>query len=63
MHLIQLPNDAQLTGLKQVKPYDWQQVFSSQSANFIGTEKDFLNAGHAYAYVQTSKFTRAVINQ
>jgi hypothetical protein len=56
--LIQLPNDAKLTGVKQTKPFTFEQVFKSESASFIGTEKEFLTAGKAYSYVSLDKFTR-----
>lgn len=55
---IQLPNDVQSIGFRQVRPFDWQQVFRSPSNNFEGTEIEFLKAGLAYAFIQTSKFTR-----
>lgn len=58
IYLIQLPNDAQAQGYRETRPFQWEQVFSSQSANFSGTEREFLQAGHAYAYRQTDQFTR-----
>ena len=53
---IQLPDDVKATGYKQVKPFDWQQVFYSAKFNFQGTEQDFLRAGLAYEYVQVAPF-------
>ena len=61
--LIQLPNDAQANGYKETRPFQWEQVFTSQSAGFTGTEREFLAAGHAYAYIQTGPFTRLAITQ
>lgn len=59
--LIQLPNDAKAEGYKEVKPYHFEQVFSSKSANFTGTESEFVLAGKAYAYANKDKFTRSVL--
>lgn len=59
--LIQLPDDAVAQGYKQTGPFEFEQVFASKSCDFTGTEKEFLAAGHAYAYVQVGKFTRRTI--
>ena len=56
--LVQLPNDAESVGYREVRPYQWEQVFTSKTANFTGTESEFLAAGHGYAYVQIDRFTR-----
>ena len=58
---IQLPNDAVSMGYKQVQPFQFEQVFRSVSADFIGTEREFLENGHAYKYVQIDKYTRVEI--
>ena len=55
---VQLPNDAKSTGYKQTRPFQYEQVFHSASAGFEGTEREFVEAGHAYAYVQLDAFTR-----
>ena len=55
---IQLPNDAVAAGYKEVQPYHHEQVFSSESAGFTGTAKEFVAAGHAYHYVQVDQHTR-----
>lgn len=57
-YLIQLPNDVQAKGYREVRPFHYEQVFSSQSSGFVGTANEFLRAGFAYAYVQLDKFTR-----
>ena len=56
--VISLPNDVKAAGYVQVRPYHYEQVFFSPSLNFKGTEKEFLQAGHAYAYVQIDDYTR-----
>ena len=56
--LVQLPDDAESVGYREVRPYHFEQVFRSKTARFTGTQREFLVAGHAYAYVQTGKFTR-----
>ena len=58
MAQIQLPNDAVSCGFRLVRPFEWAQLFSSVSCGFAGTEREFLAAGHAYAYVQIDAFTR-----
>ena len=57
----QLPNDAQAVGYKQTKPFHHEQVFYSPSLGFTGTEREFVAAGHGYAYVQIDAYTRRVI--
>jgi len=56
--LVQLPDDAQAAGYKQTRPYQWEQVFYSESLEFEGTELEFLTAGFAYEYTHSSPFTR-----
>jgi len=60
--LIQMPNDAKSVGYKEVRPFHHEQVFSSASAGFSGTELEFVQAGHAYQYVQIDAHTRRVAN-
>jgi len=55
---IQLPNDATAVGYKQTRPFHYEQVFRSQSAQFTGTEREFVQAGHAYQFIQVDQFTR-----
>ena len=43
--LIQLPNDVKSVGYKQTRPFQWEQIFRSESKQFEGTEKEFLAAG------------------
>ena len=57
----QLPNDALSQGYRLVKPFHYEQVFSSKSANFTGTENEFIANGNGYEYIQLDKFTRRVI--
>ena len=59
--LIQLPDDVILIGYKQTRPFHNEQVFHSVSADFIGTENEFLENGKAYSYIQTGSHTRVVI--
>lgn len=56
--LIQLPNDAVSAGYRQTRPFHHEQVFRSESAGFTGTEREFLEAGLAYAYIQLDRYTR-----
>ena len=58
---IQLPNDVQAHGFKLVRPYCFEQVFFSPSTGFVGTEKEFVTAGLAYAYIQVNQFTRVEV--
>jgi hypothetical protein len=60
-YLIALPNDAKAVGYKETRPYQFDQVFSSESMGFTGTEKEFLNAGLAYAYFQGDQFSRYMV--
>ena len=60
--IIQLPDDVKTAGYRQVRPFHYEQVFYSPSLDFKGTEQEFLKAGHAYAYVQVSPFTRLSFN-
>jgi hypothetical protein len=59
--IIQLPNDVQAAGYKQTRPFHHEQVFYSPSANFTGTEREFLQAGHAYAYIQLDTYARVTV--
>lgn len=55
---IQLPDDALSAGYKQTRPFHFEQVFESLSIGFQGTEREFVEAGFAYAYVQIDTHTR-----
>ena len=59
--LICLPDDAVTAGYAKISEFQFAQVFRSQSKNFEGTEAQFLEAGHAYQYVQIDKYTRRVV--
>lgn len=61
--LIQLPNDAVSVGYRQTRPFHHEQIFRSESAGFTGTEREFFEAGRAYAYVQLDRYTRLTLNQ
>lgn len=61
--LIQLPNDAVSVGYRQTRPFHHEQIFRSESAGFTGTEREFFEAGRAYAYVQLDRHTRLTLNQ
>ena len=43
--LVQLPDDAVSVGYREVRPYHFEQVFSSESADFTGTEREFIQNG------------------
>jgi hypothetical protein len=58
MYCVQLPNDVVSVGYRQTSAFKYEQVFNSPSLQFTGTEFEFLKAGHAYKYVQTSDYTR-----
>lgn len=62
--LIQLPNDAIASGFQKSERnrFEVEQVFYSPKHNFRGTERDFVKAGFAYAYVQVDKHTRRTVN-
>lgn len=60
--MFQLPDDSVSVGYKEVRPYQYEQVFKSESAGFTGTELEFVRAGHGYAYAQTDAHTRTLIN-
>lgn len=60
--LIQLPDDVVAYGYKQVKPFHYEQVFSSVKVNFTGTELEFVVAGFAYKYIQIDANSRRVFN-
>ena len=53
-----IPNDAISVGYKQTRPFNFEQVFYSESANFTGTEREFAQSGHGYQYAQIDQFTR-----
>lgn len=59
--MIQLPDDVVSVGYTQVRPYQYEQVFRSQSLDFVGTAQDFLEAGLGYTYVQLDAYTRRVL--
>ncbi len=59
--LIQLPNDVVSCGYRKVGAFEFSQVFSSASTAFTGTEREFVAAGKAYRYIQTSPFTRMAV--
>lgn len=61
--LIQLPNDVESVSYKEVRPFHREQVFRSASAGFTGTEREFVQAGHGYAYQQLGAHARAVHSQ
>ena len=56
--IIQLPDDVTSKGYIQTRPYHHEQVFHSENHKFTGTEREFLAAGFAYAYIQTGLHTR-----
>jgi len=56
--MIQLPDDAVSVGYVQTRPFNFEQVFESKSAGFRGTERQFLDAGYGYAYVQIDAYSR-----
>ena len=60
--MIQLPNDAKSAGYKETRPFHMEQVFSSASNNFTGTELEFVSAGLAYHYTQATDFVRILCN-
>lgn len=60
-YLIALPNDVKAVGYRETRPFQFDQVFSSESLGFTGTEQEFLQAGLAYAYRQVDKFTRYTV--
>jgi hypothetical protein len=51
----------QSAGYVQARPFHHEQVFYSPSLDFKGTEREFLQAGHAYAYVQIDAHTRVTV--
>ena len=55
-----IPNDAISTGYKQKCTFNFEQVFYSKSANFTGTEREFVQAGHGYQYIAIDQFTRSL---
>ena len=59
--LVQMPNDVKSVGYKETRPFHHEQVFQSETEGFTGTEREFLNAGKAYEYVQLDKYTRRII--
>ena len=59
--LIQLPDDVTAQGYVQTRPFQWEQLFYSPSHDFLGTEKDFLDNGIAYKYVQIDSSKRMVV--
>ena len=59
--MYQIPDDAQNMGYKQIKPYQFEQVFYSAQCKFTGTEREFAEKGLGYQYENIDKFTRRVI--
>jgi hypothetical protein len=57
-NLISMPNDVQARGYRETRPYHYEQVFVSPSSGFVGTEREFVKAGLAHAYVQIDNHTR-----
>lgn len=55
---IQLPDDALPVGYKKSRSFEFEQIFRSATHNFTGTEKEFVNAGLAYEYIQLTPFKR-----
>lgn len=58
LRMIQLPNDVKTIGYRETKPFSFEQVFFSPSLGFTGTEKEFLQFGHAYDYTNLDKHRR-----
>ena len=56
----QLPNDAVSVGYIKTGPFSFEQVFKSALVGFEGTEREFIEAGYAYAFVQLDAYTRRV---
>ena len=54
--IIAMPDNAQLIGYKETRPFQWEAVY--RSGDFSGTELEFLQAGKAYAHHQIDQFTR-----
>lgn len=63
MPLIQLPDDVIAAGYNEVRPFQWDQIFHSESADFTGTMREFVEAGMAYEYYQLDRFRRVIIPQ
>lgn len=59
--LFQLPDDVVAKGYREVRPFHHEQLFHSPSADFTGTESEFVKAGLGYSYVQIDKSTRRVV--
>lgn len=55
-YTVVLPDDARSAGYQETRPFHWEQVF--RTADFFGTEEEFLKAGKAYACRQIDQFTR-----
>ena len=60
--LVQLPNDAKSMGYRKTKPFYYEQIFYSAMANFTGTEWEFVENGHGYAYEKIGDHARLVID-
>ena len=56
--MIQLPDDVVSVGYVQTRPFNFEQVFESTSVGFKGTERQFVEAGYGYAYIQVDQYTR-----
>ena len=57
---IQLPDDVISKGYKQTASYTYEQVFYSKKHNFVGTERQFINAGLAYQYCDIGNHKRLI---
>ena len=57
---VQLPNDAVSVGYIKTGPFSFEQVFKSAWVGFEGTEREFIEACYAYAFVQLDAYTRRV---
>ena len=62
LNKIQLPDDVVNCGYIQTKPFKYEQVFSSKSHNFKGTEREFIKKGYAYEYSDLDNHKRLVLN-
>ena len=59
---IAMPNDAMAAIVKLLRPFHWEQTFTSASCDFTGTEREFVAAGHAYAYIDIDKHARRQVS-
>ena len=61
--MTQLPNDVVAKGYQPhpTRHFQFEQVFTSLSNNFTGTEQEFITAGLAYEYIEISPSRRLVV--